>query len=406
MLTRRRTLCSMLAAVTLGSTGLLASCTSPEASAAPVCGAPGVSADRIEIGVLSPDTGPAAENFDTVRGGIDARLGEVNAAGGVNGRRVVYQWRDDKGSPAGNAIAARDLVEQQEVFGIVELSVAASGSANYLLSNEIPVTGLASEPVWSTMRNMFAFTYVTGIAVDTQGQFVRSQGGTRAVILQTALSTGISDTADKYERSMNAIGVSVVDTVNFTPGFDDPAALAARIVAARADTVIGLIPPENLIAVLAVLRQAGHAPQVVLSTNGYDKKLLERFGPQAAGMTVPLVHRPLELGGPATKTYLDAMSRYAPQVTHPENDTSVLAYISTDIFLEGLRLAGECPTRPDFITKLRAVNSYDAGGLISPISFRTNAGRSTTCYSFVQVNATGSGYLIVEPNLCGNELSP
>ncbi|WP_020572665.1 ABC transporter substrate-binding protein [Parafrankia discariae] len=397
-------LCSVLAALSVGAAGLLAGCSAPQADATTDCRAPGVSAQRIDLGVLYPDTGPAAEQSDAVRGGIDARLGEVNAAGGVNGRQVGYQWRDDKGSATGNAMSARDLVERQNVFGLIELSVAASGGAGYLAERGVPVTGLAHEQVWSTMPNMFAFTYVTGVAVDTQGQFVRSRGGRRAVILQPGLSAGISDTADRYARSLAASGIPVVDTVSFTPNVDNPAAAAARVVAAKADVVIGLILPDSLVGILNVLRQAGHAPKVVLSGNGYDKRLLAAFGAQAAGITVPLVYRPLELGGPATRTYLDAMNRYAPQVAQPENDTSVLAYISTDMFLEGLRLAGACPTRAAFIDRLRARNSYDAGGLISPISFRAGAGRPTTCYSFVQVNDSGNAFLVVEPGLCGNTI--
>ncbi|MCK9930302.1 ABC transporter substrate-binding protein [Frankia sp. Mgl5] len=404
MFSRRRMLCSVLAAVSVGAAGLLAGCSSPEASAATGCAAPGVGAQQIDLGVLYPDTGPAAERSDAVRGGIDARIGEVNAAGGVHGRKVVYQWRDDKGSATENAMGARDLVEHQNVFGLIELSVAASGSARYLADQGVPVTGLAHEQVWSTMRNMFAFTYGTGVAVDTQGQFVRSQGGRRAVILQPALSAGISDTADKYARSLAASGIPVVDTVSFTPNVDNPAAAASRIVAAKADTVIGLIPPDSLVGILSTLRQAGHPPKVVLSGNGYDKGFLKTFGAQAAGITVPLVYRPLELGGPAIRTYLEAMNRYAPQVAQPENDSSVLAYISTDMFLEGLRLADACPTRQGFIDRLRAQNSYAAGGLISPISFRTGAGRPTTCYSFVQVNGSGDAFLVVEPGLCGNTL--
>ncbi|KPM52383.1 branched-chain amino acid ABC transporter substrate-binding protein [Frankia sp. CcI49] len=406
MLSRRRTLCAALSAVILGTASLLAGCTSPEASAAVGCTAPGVTDDQISLGVLVPDSGPAAEGFTNSLAGVEARLGAVNAAGGVNGRKVVYQWRDDKGSATGNDLGARELVERQQVFGLVELSVAASASAAYLAGQGVPVTGLANEPVWSTMPNMFAFTYVTGAAVDTQGRFVSSQGGTRAVILQPALSAGMTETGQKYEASMKAAGVRVVDIVNFTSGVDTPTAVAKRVVSAKADTIISLISPENLIGVLNLLRQAGRAPKVVLSTNGYGRELLQNFGAQAAGITMPLVYRPLELGGPATEAYLDAMTRYAPQVTHPENDASVLAYIATDIYLEGLRLAGACPNRQGFIGRLRAVNSYDAGGLISPISFRTDALRPTTCYSFVQANAAGNGFLVVEPDLCGSAISP
>ncbi len=215
-------------------------CGPGDTSSVAACASPGVSDDRIDLGVLYPDSGPVSPIFEAARAGIDARLGAVNAAGGVNGRRVVYQWRDDQGSPLTNGIAARDLVEQRRVFGVVELSVAASGSAGYLAQQGVPVTGLASEQVWSQDRNMFAATTATDAAVDTQGRFVRDQGGSRAVILQTALSAGVSATASTYARSLAAAGVQVLGTVTFTTGVDDPVAVARRIVAARADTIVGV----------------------------------------------------------------------------------------------------------------------------------------------------------------------
>ncbi len=384
----------------------LVGCGPGDTSSVAACASPGVSDDRIDLGVLYPDSGPVSPIFEAARAGIDARLGAVNAAGGINGRRVVYQWRDDQGSPLANGIAARDLVDQRRVFGVVELSVAASGSAGYLAQQGVPVTGLASEQVWSQDRNMFAATTATDAAVDTQGRFVRDQGGSRAVILQTALSAGISTTASTYARSLAAAGVQVLGAVTFTTGVDDPVAVARRIVAARADTIVGIIEPKDLVAVLTVLRNAGHNPKVVLSANGYDHALLRAVGPQAAGISVPVFYKPFEIGGPGINAYLAAMRQFAPQVAQPEQDIAVISYISADIFLRGLQLAGSCPTRQGFIDGLRAVNSYDADGLISTISFRAGAARPTTCYSFVQANPAGNGYVVVEPNLCGHELSP
>ncbi|WP_235488601.1 ABC transporter substrate-binding protein, partial [Frankia sp. AvcI1] len=150
----------------------------------------------------------------------------------------------------------------------------------------------------------------------------------------------------------------------------------------------------------------GHNPKVVLSANGYDHALLRSVGPQAAGVSVPVFYKPFEIGGPGINAYLAAMRQFAPQVAQPEQDIAVISYISADIFLRGLQLAGSCPTRQGFIDGLRAVNSYDADGLISTISFRPGTARSTTCYSFVQANTAGSGFVVVEPNLCGHELSP
>ncbi|EIV92528.1 ABC transporter substrate-binding protein [Frankia sp. QA3] len=393
---------AMLLLVVAGAGG----CSTSGVASASTCDTPGVTADQVNLGVLYPDTGAVASAFGAVRSGIDARLGVVNSTGGVHGRKITYEWRDDQGAAATNETAARDLVDGRRVFGIIEATLAASGSAQYLADRDIPVTGLAAEQVWSKYENMFAFSYVSAAPTDTYGQFVRSQGGSRAVVLQTALSTGVSNASARYARSLDGAGVQVLDTLNYTPGADSPLTVAQRIAALDPDTIISVIQPDALVAVLDTLRAAGRSPKVILSASGYDRRLLRTYGPRVAGLVVPVFYRPFESGGPAIAAYTTAMTRYSPQIDAPEQDLAVTSYIEADMFIRGLELAGDCPTRQGFITALRSVTRYDAGGLISPINIKTGLGKPTTCYSFVQANPRGTAFDVVAPDLCGKELAP
>ncbi|MCK9875899.1 ABC transporter substrate-binding protein [Frankia sp. Ag45/Mut15] len=383
----------MVVVALLASVGL-AGCSSTDSASASVCSSPGVDDHQIDLGVIYPQSGPASGIFGAVRAGVDARLGAVNAAGGIHGRRVVYQWRDDQGTAPTNTAAARALVEQRHVFGIIELSVAGSASTDYLAREGVPVTGTAYGQVWAN-----------NVAVDTQGRFVQEQGGRRAVILHTALSQAVSNSAASYARSLTAAGVRVLDTITYTGGIDDPAAVGRRIAASGADTVVGVLAPRDLVTLVDAVRGGGYPLKVVLSAAGYDHQLLRTVGSRMAGISIPVFYRPFELGGRGVEAYVDAMRRYAPQVAEPEQDTAVAAYISTDMFLRGLQLAGTCPTRAGFTAALRTLNSYDADGLISPMSLRSVAAQTNSCYSFVQANVTGDGFVVVEPNLCGQELS-
>ncbi|CAJ62443.1 MULTISPECIES: ABC transporter substrate-binding protein [Frankia] len=389
---------TLIAAVATG-------CAGGAAGAAGDCDAPGVTKDAIRIGVVYPDTGAVSGPLQAARAGIDARLGAINAKGGVNGRKIVYEWRDDQGTPTANAIAARDLVEHQQVFGLIESTIAASGSAQYLSDQGVPVTGLAAEGVWSKYRNMFSFSYTTGAAVDTYGTFVKSRGGSRSVLLQTALSGGVSDVGTKLVQSMTAAGVSDGGTVSYTPGADNPTTIAQRVVDSGADTLLAITDTDALVQVLAQLRASGHAPKVVMAVNGYDAGLLKRYGAAMAGVTVPLFYRPFESSGPAIAAYVDAMNRFAPQIDQPQQDIPLMSYIQTDMFIRGLEEAGDCPTRQGFIDGLRAVTNYDAEGLIQPIDIAHGQGRQTTCYAFVQVNDAGTAFDVVKEQLCGKEIT-
>nr|MDT0664616.1 ABC transporter substrate-binding protein [Micromonospora sp. DSM 115978] len=71
--------------------------------------------DDVTFGLIYPDTGLTADLFTAVRAGVDARIGLANAAGGIHGRHVSYEWRDDTAVPGINLQAARTLVEQEDV---------------------------------------------------------------------------------------------------------------------------------------------------------------------------------------------------------------------------------------------------------------------------------------------------
>ncbi|WP_336500840.1 ABC transporter substrate-binding protein [Candidatus Frankia alpina] len=327
-----------------GTTASASSCTGDGA-------APGVTRDEVRLGLLYPDSGRLAEAFPGLRAGVDARLGEVNATGGIQGRKIVYEWRDDAGTAEGNLSGARELVDQRGAFGVLEFTAAATGSAKYLADRRIPTVGLAAEDVWTKYGNMFSFASTLAAPVDTYGRFVKERGGTSAFLLRSAMSAGVSGAALRIGQSLQALGVDVVGSFAYTSG---------------ADTVVTMITPADLPPVLRAIRELGGSPKVVLSLNGYDHSLLRRHGPDLAGVLVPVFYRPFEAGGAPIQHYLDAMARYSPQTDDAEQEFGLIGYINTDLFLRGLQAAGPCPTRQSFLAGMRTLTRYDAGGLIQP----------------------------------------
>lgn len=94
--------------------------------------APGVTQDGINLGLLYSGSGFGSDPSTLFRAGIDARLDEQNAKGGMNGRKITYSFRDDESVPELNLVAGRDLAEHGNVLSILQFSVAPSGSAALL----------------------------------------------------------------------------------------------------------------------------------------------------------------------------------------------------------------------------------------------------------------------------------
>jgi branched-chain amino acid transport system substrate-binding protein len=362
------------------------------------CVAPGTTGKTIKIGVVTPDSGSLAQSFAPVRAGIEARIGLANRTGGVHGRQIELRWQGDQSRPGTNLAAARTLVESDGVFGLLEETGVAAGSAAYLDARGVPVAGIVAEPVWAEHRNMFAYSYryANGPLVSTAGQYARRAGGTRAFVLESLLTNSSHTAADDMAASLASQGILVVGTDDYTDGVTDPNAIVTDLRRSGADVIVGSVSGHALATVLRAAR-AAHLPiKTAIGPDGYDPQLPAQFGPSIAGMAVFIDTVPFEPHSAALDAYRDAMSSYAPEEAETDQLVALQGYITADLFIRGLQVAGACPDRAGFIGGLRAVSDYDAGGLLpGPINMKTTYAQLNACYFFVRVNEVGTGWEVV-----------
>ncbi|WP_158230518.1 ABC transporter substrate-binding protein [Pseudofrankia asymbiotica] len=376
-------------ALTLAAGG----CSVGNGSARPTgCSSPGVSQDEIKVGLIYPDTGEQAVTVSAARSGVQARISAANEAGGIHGRQVKLDWRDDTSTTNGNLIAAKDLVERAGDFGIIEQSAVSAGSADYLTDKGVPVTGSALEPVWKDHENMFSGSYNDGQGATTAfGLYAQHMGGTKAFVISTpvAAAKGI---ATKLTASLKSQGIPVVGSMEFFDATTSPARVAAEFAAADADVLVGATSGEAFASVVAALRSSHTALKVAFSPVGYDGALLQKYGAGVAGMSVYMSFTPFETQTQGIRRFDDAMTRFAPELRRPDQTFAMNGYIAADLFLRGLELAGTCPTREGFIDSLKK-SSYDADGLLpSPVKLGSIPRTVDDCSFFVRVNSAGTAF--------------
>jgi ABC-type branched-subunit amino acid transport system substrate-binding protein len=105
----------------------------------------GVTDTEIKIGNIMPYSGPASA-WSVVGRAEAAYFRKVNAAGGVNGRKVNFISYDDAYSPPKTVEQARKLVESDEVFLIFNSLGTADNAAiqKYMNSKKVPQLFVAS----------------------------------------------------------------------------------------------------------------------------------------------------------------------------------------------------------------------------------------------------------------------
>ena len=129
---------------------------------------PAQAQEVVKLGLVAAMSGQSAKSGEAIVRGLSLAVDEINARGGLLGKKVELIVRDDESNPAKGALAARELVQREKVaalFGGLDtpVSLAIVPFAN---QNKIPFMGVwaAGTPI---TRNGAAENYVFRVsAVD------------------------------------------------------------------------------------------------------------------------------------------------------------------------------------------------------------------------------------------------
>ena len=115
----------------------------------------GASDTEIKIGHAGPYSGPASA-YGVIGKGIEAYWKSVNAAGGINGRKVNFITLDDGYNPAKTVEVVRQLVEQEKVLCCFNTLGTPSNTAihKYMNSKKVPQLYVATgASKWGDPKN-------------------------------------------------------------------------------------------------------------------------------------------------------------------------------------------------------------------------------------------------------------
>jgi branched-chain amino acid transport system substrate-binding protein len=126
---------------------------------------PGVSDQEVLIGALGPLTGATAFMGGPSRDGMELAISQINAAGGINGRKLKLTY-EHAFTPAESVAAAKKLVEQDHVFVLILASgsTGAAAAADYVRATGVPTYNLFGST--SVIREPFANNVFHGQSPD------------------------------------------------------------------------------------------------------------------------------------------------------------------------------------------------------------------------------------------------
>lgn len=241
--------------------------------------APGVSADKIRIGSFGALTGPGYLYGKLVMNGVEVVFDEVNAKGGINGRKLELVREDDRCDPAGAIAAVKKLIYQDQVFAMIGggCSNATFAAREEIENSKVPFLVFASVHDGITTppaSNIYSTATTSSIESYAQLEFALKHGAKRIAVVSMRDSWGRA----RYEPLMAAFqakGITPVADEEVSPDANDATAQVLRLKAANADAVIMLLYPKPGAVFLRDAAKLAFKPMTIGQTGIADPAAFE-----------------------------------------------------------------------------------------------------------------------------------
>ena len=345
-------------------------------TAAAAAADPGISPTMIVIGQSAAFSGPASELGNEMRAGALAYFQQVNAAGGVNGRKIELRSLDDGYESDRAAANTKKLIDDGVflLFGYVG-TPTSNASKPIFTAARVPFVGpfTGAESLRNPL-NRYIFNVRASYYDETEkivGQLV-GQTLTKIAVFYQNDDYGKAGLAG-VERAMQRRNLKIVATGTVERNTVDVAAAVAAIGKADPQGVVMISAYKSCAAFIKAMRAAGHNPQFMNVSFVGSKALASEAGPAGRGVGITqVVPFPWNIATPIVKEYQQLYSASTKKDDY--SFTSLEGFLSAKVLVEGLRRTGSDLTREKFITAMESMRDVDVGGFLVTFTPTSHSG--------------------------------
>lgn len=338
---------------------------------------------EIVVGQIGPFTVLPAPDPRELNEGFKACFAEINARGGINGRKVSLFELDDAYSLDGFRKQLAAALERKPLALLSPIgSATLKGALDARLFDDADIVVLNAVPGAEVLRapghpKLFHIRagdrqQIQKIVTHAKTLAIKSMG-----VLYQDIPIGTSGFAAAQEAAAQLGDIQVA-------GFKAPAEPEAIAQAAKAlagaGVQSGLVvgPPKFIGDGIAALRRAGVSQQLFTLSYMPGPALVKAAGDGARGVGIAQTFpNPMGVSLPLQREFRAAMKKSFPQLT-AYTSFHLEGYITARVFAEAARRAHRLA--PEGIAQaLREMGEYDLGG------FRVNFARSNVGSSFVDI---------------------
>lgn len=328
-------------------------------AAMPLCGIAdqGVTKNEILIGTIQDLSGPLAAYSKETLNGINMRMEETNAAGGVSGRKIRLLVEDSGYDTRKAMLAAQKLAQSDKIFavaGSMGTTIALTTQQVFMDAGVVNLFPLgSSRGLYEPPEMKFAFS----VPYFQQGRgIVKSLNATRAdrkwcsLVQDDDLGSELMAGVDSF---MKQVGKTVSERTTYKRGATDFSSQVARLKGAGCDTVILGTTLRETVGSLNEAKKIGFGSQFVATSAAYTHLLPKLGGAVTDGLMA---------SHSATQPYADEGSKaarewyaaYVAKYKEEPGQFAVMGYGLMDWTIKGLEKAGANVTTKSFVAAMES----------------------------------------------------
>jgi ABC-type branched-subunit amino acid transport system substrate-binding protein len=326
---------------------------------------PGLTNTDIRIGTIIPATGPLAETGTSFAEIIGAYLKDVNAQGGIYGRKIDLQVLRTEGAPSEIAAAAKRFVKDKNIFAL--LGVVAPG-AEQKVEDAMDAAGVPVITAFATRsgadeasEKSKVFYVLSGLSQQARVlvRFAREHIDSPSSSITVVFPESRHTLAESVIRECHNHSFASVVPVNYSSSAAEPARIVESLRKKNVNAILFLGDGGELHNLLLSAKAANWFPAVFQPGEFAGKDVFDippEFN-QRVYFSFPVL--PSDVAADAFKEYETLLQAHRLKIVQPLLSTSVLA--SAKVLAEGLREAGRQLSRQKLVDTLSALYGFNTG---------------------------------------------
>lgn len=326
----------------------------------------GVSDKEIVIGTHIDLSGPAAPGMPMLRNGMQMRVDEINAAGGVHGRQIRLIVEDNGSQPQLAVRAVNKLVKSDGVFAIVNPFGSGPNAATVKMANEAGVMVFApwgASGIFQKISGNSPLLFTTVMNYDT----TTASALTWAVNNWKSQKVGVIYQEGPFgdlvrggiTQALKSGGFTVAAEAAYKVGDIDFSSQVARMKAANVDLIVAGTVVRETIGVMSEVKKLNWSEVKVLTTIPGRSSIVARLGKETVEGLYGIGGWKLHDAESSDQAAKKFMTDFKAKFNLDADENAANAYSYTSWFIAGLQAAGRNLTSASLAKTMAGVPHQD-----------------------------------------------